>query len=111
MAAPVATFTGRFCSVLLVQKRFGSPRSFQLENRHIALHGLTVGAGIGTGTTREVDGTAGYKVALPVANGEILAVTTGGGGAGAPIREPRSIVLLATGLASMAWFSRRRRDQ
>ena len=25
MAAPVATFTGRFCSVLLVQKRFGSP--------------------------------------------------------------------------------------
>jgi PEP-CTERM motif len=86
---------------------------FPLENRHIVLHGLTVGAGIGAGTPGEVDGTVGYKAALPVANGEIFAVTTGGGGggAGAPIPEPSSITLLATGLAGMGWFAQRRRRE
>ncbi|OBX18038.1 hypothetical protein A9995_13960 [Erythrobacter sp. QSSC1-22B] len=41
-----------------------------LELREIVIHGMTVGA-IGTGTPGEVDGTAGYKVVLPVACGGI----------------------------------------
>ena len=45
----------------------GSGSSLQL--REIIIHGLTVPAtGIAPG---EVDGTAGYKVVLPVAGGEI----------------------------------------
>ena len=38
------------------------------------IHGLTVGAEAGGGTEGEVDGTAGYKLVLPVASGEIAAV-------------------------------------
>jgi hypothetical protein len=45
---------------------------FPLENRHIVIHGLTVGAGFGAGTDGEADGTAGYKAVLPVANGELV---------------------------------------
>ncbi len=41
-----------------------------LNLREIVLHGLTVPA-VGAGTPGEVDGTAGYKVVLPVACGEI----------------------------------------
>ena len=41
-----------------------------LDLREIVIHGLTVPA-VGQGTPGEVDGTAGYKVVLPVACGEI----------------------------------------
>jgi Ca2+-binding RTX toxin-like protein len=42
-----------------------------LNRREIVLHGKTVFAGHGQGTTGEVDGTAGYKLVLPIASGEI----------------------------------------
>jgi hypothetical protein len=41
-----------------------------LHLREIVLHGMSVGA-VGQGTPGEVDGTAGYKVVLPVACGAI----------------------------------------
>lgn len=41
-----------------------------LDEYEIVLHGMTVGA-VGGGTPGEVDGTAGYKLVLPVASGEI----------------------------------------
>jgi hypothetical protein len=41
-----------------------------LDEYEIVLHGMTVGA-VGDGTPGEVDGTAGYKLVLPVASGEI----------------------------------------
>lgn len=46
-----------------------------LPNRHIVIHGRTVGA-VGAGTPGEVDGTAGYKTVLPVLCGEIVAAGT-----------------------------------
>ena len=46
-----------------------------LENRHLVIHGQSAREGDGEGTEGEVDGTAGYKPALPVANGEIVEVT------------------------------------
>jgi hypothetical protein len=42
-----------------------------LALREIVIHGLTVPAGAGAGTPGEVDGTAGYKLVLPVASGEL----------------------------------------
>jgi Ca2+-binding RTX toxin-like protein len=45
-----------------------------LDLREVVIHGLTVGAEAGGGTEGEVDGTAGYKLVLPVASGEIAAV-------------------------------------
>ncbi len=38
--------------------------------RELVIHGLTVPEGAGAGTPGEVDGTAGYKLVLPVASGE-----------------------------------------
>ena len=48
-----------------------------LTNRHIVLHGKTVGAvGIDNPELNdEVNGTAGYKTLLPIACGEITAAT------------------------------------
>lgn len=45
-----------------------------LEAKEIVLHGQTTTAVQGAGTGGEVDGTAGYKLALPVASGELIAV-------------------------------------
>jgi Ca2+-binding RTX toxin-like protein len=42
-----------------------------LARREIVLHGGSVREGHGQGTGGEVDGTAGYKVVLPIASGEI----------------------------------------
>ncbi|HTH15818.1 MAG TPA: hypothetical protein VL974_04135, partial [Magnetospirillum sp.] len=39
-----------------------------LDFRAIELHGMSVAAGPGAGTSGEVDGTAGFKAALPVAS-------------------------------------------
>lgn len=47
-----------------------------LALREIVIHGLTTPAGAGAGTPGEVDGTAGYKLVLPVASGEISAVAS-----------------------------------
>ena len=46
-----------------------------LADRHIVIHGKTVGA-VGEGTPGEVDGTAGYKAVLPVLCGEIVSSGT-----------------------------------
>lgn len=62
----------------------GSEGAVPLENRHIVIHGMRVGA-VGAGTPGEVDGNAGYKILLPVLCGEIQAV---GGGNGRQ-RNPR----------------------
>ena len=51
----------------------GSEGAVPLTDRHIVIHGKTVGA-VGAGTPGEVDGTAGYKVVLPVLCGEIQQV-------------------------------------
>lgn len=45
-----------------------------LEAKEIVLHGLSTTAQQGQGTDGEVDGTAGYKLALPVASGELAGV-------------------------------------
>ncbi len=42
-----------------------------LSLREIIIHGLTVDGTAGEGTTGEVDGTAGFKLLLPVAAGEL----------------------------------------
>jgi Ca2+-binding RTX toxin-like protein len=42
-----------------------------LSRREIVLHGKSVLEGHGQGTVGEVDGTAGYKLVLPIASGEI----------------------------------------
>lgn len=44
---------------------------FPLTMRVIEIHGLTVAAGEGQGTSGEVNGTGGFKPLLPVAQGEI----------------------------------------
>jgi hypothetical protein len=45
-----------------------------LEAKEIVLHGLTTNAVQGAGTAGEVDGTAGFKAALPVASGEVTLI-------------------------------------
>ncbi|MBC7635847.1 MAG: hypothetical protein H7251_09620, partial [Acetobacteraceae bacterium] len=45
-----------------------------LAKKEIVLHGESVAAGSGNGTTGETDGSAGYKTVLPVASGELKAV-------------------------------------
>ena len=45
-----------------------------LEAKEIVLHGLSVAEGQGEGTDMEVDGTAGYKLVLPVAAGELTGI-------------------------------------
>ncbi|NKC34350.1 calcium-binding protein [Falsiroseomonas selenitidurans] len=57
---------------------------FPLELREMVIHGLSVDGSAGAGTGGEIDGTAGYKLVLPVASGEIEAVGSrliGGAGA------------------------------
>ena len=47
----------------------------RLTGREVQVHGLFVPATEGEGTQGEVNGTAGYKATLPVANGILLPVT------------------------------------
>lgn len=54
--------------------KFTADDLMSLSFREIVLHGMSVDAGFGAGTTGEIDGTAGYKAVLPVASGEITAV-------------------------------------
>lgn len=45
-----------------------------LDLREFVVHGLSADGAAGAGTTGEIDGTAGYKLVLPVASGEFVAV-------------------------------------
>lgn len=56
----------------------GSEGILPLDKREIVVHGMNVGA-VGAGTPGEVDGTAGYKIMLPVLCGAIQAVGDGNG--------------------------------
>ncbi|MFC7541011.1 CHRD domain-containing protein [Siccirubricoccus deserti] len=47
-----------------------------LEFKEIVLHGMTTTARQGQGTEGEVDGTAGYKLVLPIASGELMGVAS-----------------------------------
>jgi hypothetical protein len=49
----------------------------RFTGREVQVHGLEVAAGAGAGTPFEVDGAAGYKATLPVANGILLPVVEG----------------------------------
>ncbi len=55
-----------------------------LDLREFVVHGLSADGSAGAGTPGEIDGTAGYKLVLPVGSGEFVAVGSeidGGGGA------------------------------
>jgi hypothetical protein len=55
-----------------------------LDLREFVVHGLSADGSAGAGTPGEIDGTAGYKLVLPVASGEFVAVGSEiSGGAGA----------------------------
>lgn len=49
-----------------------------LALREIVIHGLSVAAGAVQGTGGDVDGTAGYKLVLPIASGEIQPLASAG---------------------------------
>lgn len=49
---------------------------FPLDFRSVEVHGLSVSAGAGAGTSGEVDGSAGYKATLPAAGAALQAEGT-----------------------------------
>ena len=68
---------------------FGIDGLLPLQNREIVLHGMTLAEGQGGGDG-EANGEAGYKAVLPVASGEIVAVS---------VPEPGTLGLMALGLS------------
>lgn len=91
------------------QSQFGTTfnrnQLLPLELREIVIHGLTVGA-VGAGTPGEVNGIAGYKVALPVSAGEIFQNV-----AVSPIPEPETYALMLAGLGLMGFVGKYRKKQ
>jgi hypothetical protein len=61
----------------------------RLAGREVQFHGLAVPATEGEGTPGEVDGTAGYKAELPVANGILLPIDGTG-----PALDPSTLAQL-----------------
>lgn len=62
------SFTGEEATALL--EKLG-----QIDSNEFVLYGQSVGEGAGSDTEGEVDGTAGYKDTLPVASGDLQAVS------------------------------------
>lgn len=79
---------------------FTSKDLFPLMFREIVLHGMTVPAGVGAGTSGEVNGSGGYLAVLPVATGEIREVSRS-------VPEPAT-TLGILGFSGFALLSRRR---
>lgn len=78
---------------------------FPLDFREIVYHGLSVPEGAGAGTDGEIDGTGGYKVVLPAAAGEIVAIDDGDM---ASTPEPGAVAALAiAGLGGLISLRRR----
>jgi hypothetical protein len=73
----------------------------KLDLREIVIHGLTVPATEGIGTPGEVDGTAGYKLVLPVASGELSQV-----GSVADLRSFIDATNFDDDAADFAWMSK-----
>jgi len=84
---------------------FNKDQLLPLDLREIVIHGLTVGA-VGTGTPGEVNGIAGYKVALPVSAGEIVQNVTV-----SPVPEPETYALMLAGLGLMGFVGKWRKKQ
>jgi Ca2+-binding RTX toxin-like protein len=51
----------------------GAAAMLPLDFRSVEIHGMSVPAGAGAGTSGEVDGSGGYKATLPVASAELHA--------------------------------------
>jgi hypothetical protein len=89
---PVADANGRLLFHQTYRFDRGDPEQLAIwselrdraTGRELQIHGLEVAADQGEGTGGEVDGTAGYKAELPVANGILL-----------PLPEPIADPLLA----------------
>lgn len=71
---------------------FGPAELGDLSLREIVIHGLTLGAGQGAGPG-EADGTAGYKLVLPLATGQFSQV--------AAVPVPAAGLLLLSGLGAL----------
>ncbi len=79
---------------------FGFSDLFPLTFRHIVVHGAFLAEGVGAGTPGEADGTAGYKLVLPVAIGDIQL---------APVPLPAAGWMMLAGLGGLAGLRRLRR--
>jgi len=73
-----------------------------LDIRSIEIHGLSVAAGIGSGTPGEVNGTGGYLENLPVAAGLISLAGTTPTPTPTSVPEPNSFLLVVSGLLGLA---------
>lgn len=73
-----------------------------LSLREIVIHGLTLAAGQGAGDG-EADGTAGYKLVLPVATGQFERVPL------SPVPLPAAGLMLLSALGALACVRRRGR--
>jgi hypothetical protein len=100
MNTPTGSFSYNEVFDLTDDSLFGSPVSgadyvaadlMPLDFREIVIHGLSVDGTAGAGTMGEVDGTPGFKLVLPAAAGELVAVP-----------EPTSLTLLGLAIAGLA---------
>jgi hypothetical protein len=83
---------------------FDASATLPLELREIVIHGGSVPEGAGAGTGGSVDGTGGFKITLPVAAGEIVAVD-----APAPVPLPAAAWMLLAGMGGLGALRMRRR--
>ena len=88
-----ATFAGEF----------GAADALPLDLREIVIHGGSVPEGAGAGTEGSVDGSGGFKITLPVAAGEIVAVD-----APAPVPLPAAAWMLLAGMGGLGALRMRR---